>query len=213
MKFVLVNYEFTPTWLFEYTDDYLIYDRSKDDTWLKDFDQSKIIKHPNIGHVDYSKLSYLIDFYDELPEVFLWSKANLIPRHITKEEFDLVKDNTDFTPLLTAHHKVYNDQEGPVCYYNEGMYYERNNSWYLYANLPNQEEPPKFLTWQEWANEFLLPSPHYLPFPPGANFILTRERVHRYAKDFYIKMRAMLSYTAVPGESQLTERSYFLLWK
>jgi hypothetical protein len=205
MKKILVNYNFTPEkdWI---GDDYLIYDRSDSKEWLKDFDQTKIIYEENIGQVDYPKLKYLIDNYDNLPEVFLWGKTNLF-KYISKEEYDKVKDNTVFTPLLTQHHKTYTDRLGWVCYYQHGMYYERNNSWY-FGSFPS-----KYVnSFKEWADNLHIPSPGYIPFAPGGNYILTRETVHKYAKDFYIKMAEALPYCQEPVEAQCAERSYYLMW-
>jgi hypothetical protein len=204
---VLVNYNFTPDpmWI---GDDYLIYDRSDDGIdHLKDFDPTKIIKTENIGQVDFDKLNYLIDNYDNLPEVFLWGKTNLF-KYITPEEYDKVKDNTTFTPLLTSHHKTYSDNLGWVCYYQHGIYYERNNNWY-FGSFPS-----KYVNlFKEWADNLQLPSPNYIPFAPGGNYILTRDTVYKYAKDFYIKMADALPYAQEPVEAQCAERSYYLMWK
>lgn len=209
MKYILVNYNFTPDWIKDYTDDYLIYDRSDSKEYLKDFDQNKIIYTENIGNVDYDRLGYLVENYDNLPETFLWSKTNLLQKFITKEEFDLVKDNHFFTPLLTRNHKAYSDRNGVVCFYDAtGMYHERNDSWYL------NEIPPKYIhSWPDWANIFQLPNPMFIPFAPGGNYILTRETVHKYNRDYYEKMMNMLPYTQLPGEAHCCERSYFLMWK
>src|SRR3990167_283749 len=129
MKAILINYNFTPSWLLEpeYSFlDFTIYDRSDDGIeHLKDFDQTKIIRTENLGNVDYDKLSYIVDNYDNLPEVFLWGKTNLF-KYITPEEYDLVKDNQFFTPLLTQNHRTYSDRVGAVNYYSGEMYYERN---------------------------------------------------------------------------------------
>lgn len=196
----LVNYNHTPTWIED--DEYVIYDRSDSKEYLKNFDQTKIHYTENLGNVDYDKLSYLISNYHDLPDVFLWSKTNLF-KYISKEEFDAVKDNKGFTPLLTQSHKTYK----PVCFYQDGMYYERNNSWYL------QTVPAKHVSsWNEWAGIFNLPTPDYIPFAPGGSYILTKERVHRYPRKFYMQMRNMLDYTQLPGEAQCAERSYYLLW-
>lgn len=205
MKAILVNYNHTPTWLLASDLDYLIYDRSDSDKWLEDFPKERIIKTRNIGNVDYDKLNYLVTQYHTLPDVFLWGKTNLF-KYISEEEFiALPKDR--FTPLLTQNHRTYHDHLGVVNFYDQGMYYERNNSWYLH------EVPGKFAPdWHEWAALFWLPSPAYIPFPPGGNFILTRETVHKYSKEFYEKMRDTLPYTQLPGEAQLAERSYYLLW-
>lgn len=207
MTNILINYNFTPDkeWI---GDDYLIYDRSDDGIdHLKDFDQSKIIKTENVGNVDYDKLCYLIDNYDNLPDVFLWSKSNLF-KYITKEEYEKVKDNQTFTPLLTMNHKTYADNNGLVCYYEAGWFMERNNSWYF-----SQHSSKYVANFNEWANMFYLPRLSYIPFSPGGNYILTRETVHKYAKDFYIKMASMLPYQTLPAEAQCAERSYGLMWK
>lgn len=207
MKKVLVNYNFTPDkeWI---GDDYLIYDRSDDGIdHLAEFDKSKVIYTDNVGQVDYDKLNYIIDNYDNLPDVFLWGKTNLF-KYITPEEYEEVKDNNKFTPLLTMGHKTYQDNNGWVCYYSEGIYWERNNSWYL-SQFPTKY----FMSYKEFANEFQLPNPVYLPFAPGGNYILTRETVHKYGLDYYKKLAQILPYCREPGEAQMCERSYFTLWR
>ena len=201
MKFVLVSYNNDPTWVKEYTDDWLIFDRSD-----VPFDFPNTTKTDNVGNVDYDKLRYLVDYYDDLPEAFVWGKTNLF-KYITKEEFDKVKDNKYFTPLLTQNHQTYQDRNGWVCYYGGGTYHERNNSWYL------DQFPSKFASYGEFAHEFQLPSPPYLQFAPGGNYILTREVVHKYSRDFYDKMASTLPYCQLPGEAQMCERSYFNMWK
>lgn len=203
MKYILVNYNFDPSWVLDYTDDYLIYDRSEDfNYWTRNVDTSKVIRTQNIGNVDFDRLTYLIDNYDRLPEVFLLAKSNLF-KFITEEEFQKVKDNTDFTPLLTQNHKVYE----PICRYNNGIYEEINNSWYVPSMIH------KFETYNEWARYLNLPQPEYLQFAPGGNYILTRERVQRYPLESYIKMRKTLRYTQLPAEAHFVERSYYTLWK
>ena len=204
MLHILVNYNFTPDWLKD--KDYLIYDRSDSKEWLKDFDQSKIIHTENIGNVDYDKLTYLIDNYDSLPDVFLWGKTNLF-KYISEEEYEKVANNKEFTPLLTQNHKTYSDDNGVVCEYKNKVYWERNDSWYF------PQFPQKYVkSFGEWADIFNLPQIPYLPFAPGGNYILTRETVHKYPKEFYKKMAGMLPYTTLPVEAYCAERSYYLLW-
>lgn len=207
MKAILVNYNFTPTWLLETDLDYVIYDRSDSRDWLKDFDQSKIIYTENIGQVDRDKLSYLIDNYYDLPDVFLWGKTNLF-KYISEEEYEKVKDNRVFTPLLTQNHKTYSDAQGVVCYYENGMYHERNNSWYV--NIFGWRTCS---TYDKFAYMFGLPNPPYLPFAPGGNYILTKETVHKYSRDFYVSLKDVLDYGKEPAEAQMAERSYYNLWK
>lgn len=201
MKYILINYNFDPSWVKEYTDDYLIYDRSKSTKWTKDIESRYLINSPNIGNVDYDRLSYLIKYYDHLPEVFVLAKSNLF-KYISKEEFEVVKNNTTYTPLLTKNHKVYE----PICRYTDGMYYEINNSWYV------PQFATQFVDYHDWASYLGLPSPEYLPFAPGGNYILTSKDVHKHSRDFYKKMRDTLAYTQLPAEAQFVERTYHSLW-
>ncbi len=196
MKYILTHYQGDWTWANEYTDDLLIYNRSEEEV-------PGSITRENVGDSDFDRLSYIIDNYYALPDVFLLAKANLF-KYISKEEFDLVKDNKDFTPLLTSGHKVYE----PVCRYDgEGIYEEINNSWYL-GSVPALY----FQNYGEFAKCFHLPNPDYLKFAPGGNYILTRERIHRYGVDFYKELASILPYCQRPGEAHMLERSYFTIW-
>ena len=206
MKAVLINYQFTPTWLLTSGLDYLIYDRSDNKDFLKDFPQDRIKYEENIGQVDFPKLSYLIENYDCLPDVFLWGKTNLF-KSITEEEYEKVKDNQCFTPLLTQDHLTYSDQFGIVCEYKNGMYWERSDSWFF-----GQFQHKYVDSWDEWCDLIDIPKTPYIPFAPGGNYILTRETVHKYPKSFYEKLRDMLNYTQLPVEAYCVERSYYLLW-
>lgn len=202
MKVIGVNYNYTPTWIPEYTDDYLIFDRSDSKEYLKDFPQDKVVYQPNSGDVDFAKLSFLAGSYYNLPDVFVLTKTNLF-KFITPDEWDAVKDNTEFTPLLTKNHKVYE----PICRYNGDIYEEINNSWYM-ANLPWKY----FNSYGDFAKAFSLPNPPYLKFAPGGSYILTKERVHRFGQSFYEELASILPYCRTPGEAHMIERTYYTLW-
>lgn len=204
MKAILVNYNFTPDWLLDSGLDYLIYDRSDSDGYLKDLPKERIIKTENVGNVDFDKLSYLVENYDQLPEFFLWGKTNLW--QYTDVPLESIKESKEFRPLSKQDHRAYSDRFGQVCYYENGIYHERNDSWYLNV------QGAKYRSFQDWAKDFLIPSPNYIPFAPGGNYVLTREVVHRYSRDYYARMRDTMPYCQTPGEAQLAERSYYLLW-
>ncbi len=201
MKYVLSNYNFDCSWVKDYTDDYLIYDRSDTDEYIKGYEHSQVIKVANLGNVDYDKLCYICDNYYNLPDVFVLSKGNLF-NYMPKREFNKVKYNGHFTPLLTKKHIVYE----PICRYNNGIYEEINNSWYA------PQFPRKFNTYNDWATYLGLPTPEYLQFAPGGNYIVTKEDIHKHPLSLYATMRDMLPYTQLPAEAQYTERTYFTLW-
>lgn len=205
MKAILVNYNYDPSWLTYSPFDYHVYDRSDERKYTEALPQERVTYTKNLGQVDYDKLTYLIDNYENLPDVFLWGKTNIL-KYITEEELAMVCRNKTFTPLLTQHHETFSDKDGAVCYYQGRMYYERNSMRFglpfLYAE-----------TYTDFARLMGFPNPTYIPFAPGGNYILTRETVHKHPKELYEKMRNMLPHAKEPAEAQFCERSYYTLWK
>jgi hypothetical protein len=190
MKYVISRYNQDIDWLKDYSDDVVIYDRSEQPV-------EGAIKSPNIGSDLYDKFTFIIDNYDNLPDIAVYTKANLF-KYITPEEFDLVKDTTKFTPLLTQNHKTYM----PVCFYKNGMYYEINNRWYLAAHPARTDI----------LGQLGLRDLDYLAFAPGSNYIVPKENILKHSKKFYEKLRSTLEWSVYPGEAQMLERSLYYLW-
>lgn len=215
MKAFLVNYNFSPEWLKNYPDiEPTIFDRSDDGIERNLQQYGPVYKTSNTGDVDFDKLSWLVENYDNLPDVFLWSKTNLF-KFIGEEEFQKVRHNSSFTPLLTLNHRIYSDQLGPVNGYlgtpHGNIYCERTNvTNALFRVLDNRGV---FSTWDDWAQAFALPKEPYIPFAPGGSYILTRETVHKHGRDIYAAMRDTLPYSQRPVEAHMCERSYFYLWR
>lgn len=207
MKFILVSYNNDCSWVKNWTDDYLIYDRGEDKSGLDGIPESKVIHTQNQGQVDYDKLGYLVENYDNLPEAFVWGKANLF-KYTTELELTKAIENNNFAPLLRFDHKTYSDKYGEVCFYEKGIYWERNDSWYV-----TELDTRHFKSFSEFAAARYMKNPPFIPFPPGGNFLLTRERVHRYNRDFYQEMRDVLPYSSNPAEAHMCERAYYLLWQ
>lgn len=209
MKATLVNYNYDPVWFEDYTDlDVTIYDRSDDGVERNLTQYGSVYKTPNLGDVDADKLGYLIENYDTLPDVFLWGKTNLL-KYCDEEYFKQALGKGEFAPLLKFDHKTYSDRIGVVCRYHAGIYEERADSWFF----NNPALATKCPNWETWCDKFRLSKTQFIPFAPGGNYILTRERVHRYSKDFYKEMRDTLPYATHPAEAHACERSYFLLWR
>lgn len=196
MKYIISRYNHDMAPIFEYAKDYVLYDRSE-----HPLEGSIVV--PNIGTDIHDKFTYIIDNYDNLPDVALYTKANLF-KYITKEEFEKVKDNKTFTPLLTRNHQ---ERQG-VCYYSEdGMYNEINNFWYL-AEL----SPRNYGTVEELKTLLSMRGKEYMKFAPGSNYIVPRENILKHSKEDYIKLRSFLEWGRYPGEAQLLERSLYNLW-
>lgn len=200
MKYIISRYNHDISWLKEYTNDYVIYDRSEEPV-------KGAFVVPNIGSDIYDKFTYIIDNYDRLPDVAVYTKANIF-KYITKDEFDKIKDNKTFTPILTQNHRTYSDNNGQVNFYKDGMYCERNDFWYLL------EHPTKNVRHTQELKKLLgIEGLQYVPFAPGSNYILPKENILKHSKEFYQKLRSYLDWGIYPGEAQLIERGLYMLWK
>lgn len=198
------NYNADISWILDYTDNYIIYDRSDTDEWIKPFNPKKVIKVPNIGWDIYDKFTYIIDNYDHLPDTIILTKGNIF-KYITKEEFDGACNNKSFTPLFTKHHAT----RFPISFYSkDGMYNEINNSWYLGVY------PAKyFKTYNDFIWRYVKKLPKYVQFGPGSNYLVTKKDILQYPKSFYEQLKKYISYSDHPGEAQIMERILYYLWK
>lgn len=186
IKWVINCYDDTPDRLLPYTDNYVIYDK----------------KEKNVGYNIYDYADYIVENYNKLPDVVVFAKSNMLERHITKEEWEKIKDNTTFTPILTQHHKT----DGKINYYKDGLYYELNNSWYF-----NHFEH-RFNSYAHVADYLGLFNMEYLGFAPGGCYIVPRDNILKYPKVFYEKIREMVGYTQLPAEAHAIERSLYNIW-
>lgn len=200
MKYIVSRYNHKIGWLKDYTDDVVLYDRSPEPM------EGSIVM-PNIGTDLWDKFTYIIDNYDNLPEVAVYTKANLFD-YLKPREFDKICNNTTFTPILSQEHRTYSDERGIVCFYKDGIYWERNDMWYLNQFPPRSKESAL-----ELMDLLGLGDLAYIPFAPGSGYILPRENILKHSKEFYIKLRSFLEWTIYPGEAQVLERGLYNLWK
>lgn len=201
MKYILSRFNHDINWISDYTDDCILYDRSEDK--VTGNPEMLVIPVKNVGSDISDKFKFIIENYDNLPDLAVYTKANLF-KYISKEEFDKVKDNKTFTPLLTQNHRVYSDERGKVCYYRKGLYYERNDYWYLNSH------PARFT--KEIIEFFGMDKRKYNAFAPGSNYILPKENIFKHPIETYIKLKSYLDWDTYPGDCQLMERNLYYLW-
>ena len=187
MKWVINSYNGTTDWIKNYTEDVIFYDK----------------KDKNVGYNIYDYMDFIVNNYENLPDVTLFGKDNMLERHITKEEFDKLIGNRTFTPLLTQNHKTYE----PICYYKDGLYYEKNDSWYFHG-----KEHKYFNNYSEFAERMGLPNPDYLGFAPGACYIVPKENILKHSSEFYYELRKSVEYCQLPAEAHAIERSLYNIW-
>jgi hypothetical protein len=205
------------SWVCRSTDNYLIYDRAHR------FRQTdKVIHQNNVGQNIYDIFDFIVTRYNNLPDcmifcraAFLFPKDTGTPRYdnkgnrlsngnCTEEFFKENCNNTTFTELNDFFKEDwrfsgYDNKKGP-----NGEYLELNNSWYFGL------QPSKYYTnINDFFNDMYIDPPieQYLQFSPGGCYIIPKHLILRYTKQFYEKIRHILSWNVLNAEAHMIERA------
>lgn len=229
MNFLCIsNYNNDLKWVSNYSNPHLIYDK----TWaggVVDNDNSDILppsnlkeKYPNFnitngdpnGYNISDYMTFIIDHYDNLPEVTVFIKGNIVGRHISQEVFNRIINSKCFTAIEDWRaHDLNNPalQNEYAMFSCDGGWMETNDSWYL----NHSKHPTKYF---KSYNDFLSfcfkdpVYPKYIRFPPGGNFVVPKEYILKYDKVFYQNLKTFTNHTRVSGEGQMIERALYTIW-
>ena len=207
-NFLLIsNYNNDISWVPEYTNNYLIYNKSEDAKIPVNVDLKKIIESKNVGYNFYDYFTFIIDNYDNLPENTIFAKGNIFPRHITQDYFKKIMNNEYFTTI--EDYKIY-IPKFPISFISsDGGFNEINNSWYLkYFETRYFNNYNDFLRFF-YKNPFI---PKYIRFAPGGNYIVPKNQILKLPKIVYENMKLLISYCQLPGEAHIIERAMYTLW-
>tara|TARA_R110001599_G_scaffold34197_2_gene109694 strand:+ start:1007 stop:1738 length:732 start_codon:yes stop_codon:yes gene_type:complete len=223
---VVSDYNWLPenledSWVHKWTDNYLIYDRAHR------FQESDKVRHQiNVGQNIFDIFYFIIDNYDNLPDTTIFCRACLMfPKGREKplsngncSEENVLKliNNNTFTEIHDMGpevHAKYPNQTTPASKMApDGGYLEINNSWYM-----------NHLQWRHFGNvnaflEDIYVSPEintYIRFSPGGNYIIPKENILKYSKNFYKQIIKILCWRPTgeaPGEAHMLERALYTIF-
>ncbi len=206
---VVSSYNNDVSWVPEYTDRYLIYDKGDTEIYPYTVDPKKVVKSPNIGYNMYDYFTFIIDHYDQLPDCTIFTKGNIFPRHVSQAYFNRIINNAYFTPIEDyRQHK----ENWPICFFAaDGGFCEINNSWYLNIN----HHPTKYFHNYDDFLRFCFKEPvipRYNRFAPGACYIVPKANILKLPKIFYENLRTFVSHGQLIGEAHIIERAFYILW-
>jgi|TARA_B100000085_G_scaffold177109_1_gene161393 hypothetical protein len=226
--FCISNYNNDLDWVKNYPNPHLIYDK----TWnggVVDNDNSSFLPPSNLKdrYPDYNitngspngynisdYMTFIIDHYDNLPDVTVFIKGNTVGRHVSQEVFDRLVNLQCFTPIEDWEiHDLDQDalKVGYAMLSCAGGWMEFNDSWYL--NHP--KHPTKYFTNYNDFLSFCFVNPvlpKYVRFPPGGNFVVPKEYILKYDRIFYENLRTFTDHSRVSGEGQMIERALYTIW-
>lgn len=204
---VVSNYNNDIRWVPEYTNNYIIYDKSDNSKISENIDPEKIIKSPNIGYNFYDYFTFIIDNYDNLPENTIFTKGNVFPRHVSKDYFNRVMNNKYFT--LIEDWEMHNPKFPIAFFSSDGGFCEINNSWYL-----KHHQTKYFKNYNDFLRLIYKKPliPRYTRFAPGGNYIVPKSQILKLPKIVYENLRMFISHCQLPGETHIIERAIYTLW-
>ena len=160
----------------------------------------------NVGYNLYSYLKFIIDNYNNLPNIIVFCKDNVFSRHVDLDLFkNLLKRNT-FTTI-----------EENLNYYNFPVvlktsdygFTEINSSWY------KNKYPRLFFRDFNCFYQYIFKNvdkPHFLRFAPGANYIVPKDNILLRSRNFYRNLLNFIIHSQYSCESHFLERSLYTIW-
>lgn len=221
---VVSDYNWLPqnieeSWVHEYSDNYLIYDR------FHRWDESDRIKRQkNVGQNIYDIFDFIITHYDSLPDTTLFCRSCIMfPKgrqkplsngNCGKEKFEYLMNNDTFTELHDfgpeAHCSCYkNNCQHWTRMEPDGGYLEINNSWYFSYHPGKYYNNLNSFLHDMYVNPVI---PNYIRFAPGGNYIIPKSNILRYSKKFYERIREILEWDVVVGEAHMIERCLYTIF-
>jgi hypothetical protein len=163
---------------------------------------------PNIGYNIYAYLKFIIDEYDALPDVVVFCKNSIYPRHMRESEFARLCSRRVFTPLVD---RTYWTQlafpVSTIC--SDDGYLEINDSHYSRGRKGRY-----FSHFNDFYN-FVFDGgarPGYLKFAPGANYVVPRENILLRSRVFYQNLLTLIAYEPLALECFFVERALEMIW-
>lgn len=214
--FIVSNYNTDWRWILKYTKNYIIYDRSDQD--IVDINNPNLIRVPNVGMNIYDYCKYFYEHYDDLADSIYLLKGNLfvekegvvVERHISKEKFDRVINNTFLTCLCDCLEDRIDDNSRIIAICGgDSSHLETNTNWYI-KTLQNRY----FTSYDEFLDYiFINPiHPRFVNFSPGACYIVEKSRVLKYSKYFWKNLMNMVSFDRYPAEAHIIERALLTIF-
>ena len=203
--FVVSRFREDPSWIKEYTDDYIIYNKGEPlDKGLN------VKKRPNIGGNQYDIAHFIHENYNDLPELMAFVQGEPWD-HCNREKFDKIIYNDFFTALESYEH-VDTGPDSAMRLDEDGGYMEINNSWYVPAHNQTHNQtcayPSLDFFMQTIFDNYV--TPQWVRFAPGSQYIIEKQQALQYSKKFWGHLMSVLPECNMT-EAHIVERSLIMI--
>ncbi len=170
-------------------------------------DPQKTTRVENVGYNVHPYLQYIADNYGALPEVVVFCKNNVFPRHVSRMTFERLASRKVFTGIEEPHRWTHRYPYSTLG--SDNGFLELNDSWYRNLN------PRKYFHGFDDFYSFLfrgVSRPRYLRFAPGANYVVPKQNILLRSRNFYRNLMKFCEHHQFAGESHMIERALFAIW-
>ena len=160
------------------------------------------VMSPNVGRESHTYLTYIIDYYNKLPEYVLFCQGR-IDDHVGIGGIDYyLNPDYDFVVNQFFYGKEWDMSTGRL---------KHHDVWLEMLQQGKLRKAP--LSYVEWFEKVLnLPLEGGTIYSPGAIFFVSKRLIRKRHVGFYKKLRGYLEDHANPEEGHYMERSWFYIF-
>lgn len=216
IHWVISNYNQDPTVIIKELDgSYEVYNQGETHFFPQELTEKCFHQTKHSGHNISDYFKFIIDHYNDLPEVSGFIKGNLFPRHITKELFLSRKKIEGMVPFYgeSKSYKAQKHRLNPFKFVAQqiapGVYLEITNDWYCKCRPKGKYYPTLNSYFEAFFSREV---PNYITFTPGACMKVPKENILRWSCDTYKKLYEVVTYEHFPVEAFHAERCMLYLF-
>ena len=210
---VVSSFNHDLSWLPRYSDNYLIFERGCGSGLPSAINHEKVRFVTNNGSNFKDYFSFIIENYNNLPEVIYLIKGNVFPRHVRQHVFDTYTNKSEPCSIIDRkkHHVHF-----PLDFFDSNdRYCEINSDWFVHTGAPWKYFQDLDSFFQHFDKS--LKPKMYTRFSIGAQYVVTRELIKRIPKQMYNDLCEIVSHGGQPigytAECYLVERGLERLWQ
>ena len=193
IKVIVARYNEDISWLNKIKDFVILYNKGKDD--LKDWNA---IKLKNVGRETDTYLNYIIENYNNLPEICIFTQGNIKDHYYGGYKYLLKLGVEALNDGISKPQKNY-----PSTGNFNNM--EKFNNYKYYDD--------KRILFRDWFEKNLgLKYPKNITYFGGGIFAVSRSNILKNDLDFYKKMLKYVNHDIDPMEGHFLERSWYYIF-
>jgi len=183
----------------------------------------KVIRSPNVGSNIFDIGRYIVDHYDNLPDVMIHIKGNLLYKGYTTFERFIYGLNANWLVPLDRGINIGIDEIDHPFLLNDNFFCHPMTLYdepqYLFGghNVIRMKFYDRFPRLREFIHDLFVVKddciPKYISFAPAANYVVPKNCILKYSKNFYKKMMYYTDYNENPIESHWYERVLLMAWQ